>query len=91
MADLILRLRVDPVTGKRELVIDYTSDADALPIEHEQAHRELAGRVVEGGLRGGTLEVTRAAASPVAEPGGAAAAPEAGEAAPVAPVTATRG
>lgn len=59
MADLILRLRVDPATGKRELVIDYTSDADALPMEHEDAHRQLANRVVEGGLRGAGVEVTR--------------------------------
>lgn len=59
MADLILRLRVDPATGKRELVIDYTSDADALPMEHEDAHRQLANRVVEGGLRGAGVDVAR--------------------------------
>ena len=72
MADVILRLRVDPATGKRELVIDYTSDADALPIEHEDAHRQLANRVVEGGLRSAKVEVVRGE-----EPGGAAAAPAA--------------
>lgn len=66
MADLILRLRVDPATGKRELVIDYTSDADALPIEHEDAHRQLANQLVSGGLAGASVEVTRAAAPPVA-------------------------
>ncbi|HEY0190359.1 MAG TPA: hypothetical protein VGC42_04505 [Kofleriaceae bacterium] len=59
MPDVILRLRVDPATGKRELVIDYTSDADALPAEHEDAHRQLANRVVEGGLRSDKLEVSR--------------------------------
>ena len=81
MADLILRLRVDPATGKRELVIDYTSDADALPIEHEDAHRQLADKVVDGGLaqrqgrghaRGRSrrsTEASRAAeAAPVAQP-----------------------
>jgi len=72
MADVILRLRVDPATGKRELVIDYTSDADALPIEHEDAHRQLANKVVEGGLRSGKVEVARGE-----DPGGPAAAPEA--------------
>jgi hypothetical protein len=82
MADLILRLRVDPATGKRELVIDYTSDADALPIEHEDAHRQLADRVVDGGLRSGKVEVTRASEAP------SEAAPA--EAAPVAQPTATR-
>jgi hypothetical protein len=85
MADVILRLRVDPATGKRELVIDYTSDADALPFEHEDAHRQLANQVVEGGLRSGKVEVARAA-EPASEP----AAPEAAAAAepaaqPVAP------
>lgn len=59
MADVILRLRVDPATGKRELVIDYTSDAEALPIEHEHAHRAIASRVVAGGLASPQVEVTR--------------------------------
>jgi hypothetical protein len=87
MADVILRLRVDPATGKRELVIDYTSDADALPIEHEDAHRQLANQVVDGGLRSGKVEVARAA-----EPAGEAAAPEAAAtAAPAAQPAATRG
>lgn len=59
MPDVILRLRVDPATGKRELVIDYTSDADALPAEHEDAHRQVANQVVEGGLKSGKVEVSR--------------------------------
>jgi len=83
MADLILRLRVDPATGKRELVIDYTSDADALPIEHEDAHRQLAHRVVDGGLGSGQVDVTREAAAP-------AAAPPTADPTPVAQPTATR-
>ena len=83
MADLILRLRVDPATGKRELVIDYTSDADALPIEHEDAHRQLANRVVDGGLGSGQVDVTREAAAPAAEPPTA-------DPTPVAQPTATR-
>jgi hypothetical protein len=83
MADLILRLRVDPATGKRELVIDYTSDADALPIEHEDAHRQLANKLVDGGLGSGKVEVTREVAAPAGE---AAASDET----PVAQPTATR-
>ena len=51
MADLTLRLRVDPVTGRREIVIDYSSDSDALPFEHEEEHRQLAEKVVNGGLK----------------------------------------
>ena len=83
MADLVLRLRVDPVTGRREVVVDYASEADALPIEHEEEHRRLAGKVVEGGLSSGKVEVSR----PVEEP--AAPMPE-GEA-PVAEPSKQRG
>ena len=67
------------MTGKREIVIDYTSDSDALPIEHEEEHRQLAeqggrrrarrtakvevSRERDGGGRGGGGE-----AEPVAQP-----------------------
>jgi len=64
-------------------VIDYTSDADALPIEHEDAHRQLANQLVDGGLGSGKVEVTREAAAPATE------AP-ATDATPVAQPTATR-
>ena len=59
MAELTLRLRVDPATGKREIVIDYASDADALPMEHEDEHRRLANKIVEGGLASGKVDVSR--------------------------------
>ena len=85
MADVILRLRIDPATGKRELVIDYTSDADALPFEHEDAHRQIAGQVVDGGLASGKVAVARGA-----EPTGAAAEPEAETGSVVAEPVATR-
>lgn len=67
MAELVLRLRVDPATGRREVVVDYHSDSDALPIEHEDEHRRLAGKVVEGGLASGKVEVTREQEAPVTE------------------------
>lgn len=78
MADLTLRLRVDPKTGRREIVIDYSSDSDALPFEHEEEHRQLAEKVVNGGLKNPKVEVSReeeaastdeqAAETPVAQP-----------------------
>lgn len=83
MADLILRLRVDPVSGRREVVVDYTSDSDALPLEHEEEHRRLAGKVVEGGLESGKVDVSR----PVEEP----AAPTPASEQPVAEPTKQRG
>ena len=49
MAELILRLEIDPRTGKKNVLIDYGSDVDALPMEHEEDHRRLVDRLLEGG------------------------------------------
>jgi hypothetical protein len=68
MAELTLRLVVDPVTGRREIVVDYRSDPDALPEEHEEAHRRLAAAFGEGTRESGPVG-----------PGGAAAVAEADE------------
>lgn len=46
MAEVILRLKHNPKTGQRELVIDYESDADMLPHEHEKDHRAAAEMVL---------------------------------------------
>ncbi len=56
-----LRLSVDPATGKRTITISYTSDADALPHEHEEAHREIVEKLFEGGIAkpGDTILVER--------------------------------
>lgn len=72
MADLTIRLVVDPETGARRVVVDYGSDADALPMEHEADHRALVEALVEGGLRG--VEVGRAEKPEVAERSAEAAA-----------------
>lgn len=50
MAEVTIRLVVDKVTGRKDVVISYTSDADALPHEHEEAHREIVEKLFEGGL-----------------------------------------
>ncbi len=50
MSEMTIRLRIDPVTGKKDIVITLSSDADSLPHEHEQQHRELVDKVIEGGL-----------------------------------------
>jgi hypothetical protein len=46
MAELIIRLRKDPETGKQDIVIDLKSDEDALPHEHEQMHREQVEKLI---------------------------------------------
>jgi hypothetical protein len=40
-----------------------------LPIEHEDEHRRLAGKVVEGGLNGPKVEVSREEEAPATTPG----------------------
>lgn len=47
-----IRLNVDPVTKRRTVVISYESDEDALPHEHEEAHRALVDKLLERGLVG---------------------------------------
>jgi hypothetical protein len=50
MAELNIRLQIDPETGKKNLIIEYESDSDMLPIEHEEEHRRLVNELVEGGV-----------------------------------------
>jgi hypothetical protein len=50
MPEMTIRLRYDPASGKRDVVVKLHSDADTLPAEHEQLHRSLVGRLIEGGL-----------------------------------------
>jgi hypothetical protein len=50
MAELVIHLQIDPETGKKNLIIEYESDSDMLPHEHEEEHRRLLDQVVEGGM-----------------------------------------
>lgn len=50
MAEMTIRLRINPETGKKDIIVSLRSDEDALPQEHEQQHRALVDRLVEGGL-----------------------------------------
>ena len=78
MPELTISLRCDPETGKRDIVVQLSSDADALPVEHEQLHRNLVDKLVNGGIinasEAGKLVVERepekgtAAELPVGEP-----------------------
>ncbi len=58
MAKLTIRLILNPTTGKREIDVAYQSDADALPMEHEEEHRRLVEQIV-GPLKNGALLVER--------------------------------
>jgi hypothetical protein len=61
MAEVVLRLVVDPDTGQRTIVVDYHSTDDSIPVEHEAEHRriveDLAGRGLIG--KGDKVVVTR--------------------------------
>jgi hypothetical protein len=50
MAEMTIRLRCDPATGKKDIIISLRSDEDALPHEHEQQHRALVEKLIGKGL-----------------------------------------
>jgi hypothetical protein len=50
MAEMTIRLRNDPATGKKDIIVSLQSDADSLPHEHEQQHRNLVLKLIEKGL-----------------------------------------
>lgn len=49
MAELTLRLVVDPATGKKNVEIHYESESDALPAEHEDEHRRIVAALLQSG------------------------------------------
>ena len=56
MADVTIRLEVDRTTGKKTVVISYEADEGALPLEHEEEHRRIVDRLIEGGaIKAGEL------------------------------------
>lgn len=76
MAELNIRLQIDPETGKKNLIIEYESDSDMLPIEHEEEHRRLVNALVEGGVvkaeELGKIQVKRESGQAVASDAGEA-------------------
>ena len=50
MPEVTIRLIPDPETGKKNIIIEYESDSDSLPHEHEEEHRVLIDKLIEGGV-----------------------------------------
>ena len=50
MAEITLRLRFNLETGKKDIYIDFVSDDDSLPMEHEQDHREIVEDLIGQGV-----------------------------------------
>ena len=46
MADIKIRLIYNLNSGKKDIYIDYESEDDALPIEHESGHRDIVAQVL---------------------------------------------
>ena len=71
MAEMTIRLQTDPKTGRKNIIVSLKSDEDSLPLEHEQLHRALVGKLIEGGIvkasELGTLVVERETQSAVEE------------------------
>lgn len=50
MAELNIKLIFNTLTGKKDILIDYESDKDALPIEHEMDHKMLIEKLLGKGI-----------------------------------------
>ncbi len=72
MAEITIKLRHNPKTGERELIIGYESEGDALPFEHEREHREiveaLLGRPLGDLPEGASVVREEVATPPDSEP-----------------------
>ena len=56
MREVEIRLVIDKVTRKKNIIIHYESEADALPMEHEEEHRKLVQSIVQSlGIDGDEL------------------------------------
>lgn len=50
MADITIKLVYNLETGKQDIYVDFVSDDDALPIEHERDHRQLIEQLIGQGI-----------------------------------------
>ena len=46
MAELNIRLTYNRQTGRHDIFVDYESDVDSLPFEHEEDHRALVEKII---------------------------------------------
>lgn len=71
MAELILQLRTNPVTGQREITVKLDSDRDLLPSEHEALHRKIVDQLaihLGEDLQDASLIIEREPVSGTSEP-----------------------
>lgn len=50
MAEITVRMVFNHETGKKDIWIDFESDEDALPFEHEKQHRDVIRKLLGSGV-----------------------------------------
>ena len=50
LAEMTIKLVYNLNTGKQDVFVDFVSDVDALPIEHEQDHRKVIEKLLGQGI-----------------------------------------
>lgn len=65
MGEISIRFRMNMETGKKDIVIEFESDEDAMRHEHEKRHRQIVEQLVGQGVLAadevGEVTVERAA------------------------------
>ncbi len=50
MAEIKIHLKFNLETGKKDIIIEYESEDDAMPYEHEQRHWEIVEQLIGQGV-----------------------------------------
>ena len=50
MGEINIRFKFDTTTGRKEIIVEYESDSDRLPVEHEKHHREIVEQLIGQGI-----------------------------------------
>ncbi len=54
MPEMTIQLRINPTTGKKDIVVSLSGEEDSLPHEHERQHKALVDKLIEGGMLNAT-------------------------------------
>jgi len=50
MPEMTIQLRINPNTGKKDIIVSLSGESDSLPHEHERQHKQLVDQLIEGGM-----------------------------------------
>lgn len=68
---MTIRLQTDPESGKKNIIVSLRPDEDQLPHEHEEQHKALVDKLIEGGMlkasEVGKVVIEREEEAPVSE------------------------